>query len=273
MLKWFPAVMTLCGYALSLAVYRQLPSDVTLDLARLLPMGWTAQTDVVPRSVVAFGLPSLALLVFLLLHEAPVSRLGRAAARLFPVRDESGEPRPVEYHKFAPSYRLIVSWVVMLVLSMHLAVLSSALGWYGEPGTIVGVVFGLGLVIVGNIMPRLRPNPVAGVRTARTMADPKLWARIHRVYGAFWVIAGITVLIVAMTVPRYAMVTGIAALLFSSLAVLVAPRLLPAAIIFAGVMIPISAESQPRDQPASVTTGSDLHLEDRVRLGFARRSE
>src|SRR5687767_3970521 len=119
MLKWFPAVMTLCGYALSLAVYRQLPSDVTVDLARLLPMTWAAQADVVPRSVVAFGLPSLALLVFLLLHEAPVSRLGRAAARLFPISDGSGERRPVEYHKFAPSYRLIVSWVVMLVLSMH----------------------------------------------------------------------------------------------------------------------------------------------------------
>ena len=231
MLRWFPAVMTLCGYALSLAVYQQLPGAVMLDLDMLLPMASAAQTDAVPKSVAAFGLPSLALLVFLLLDEAPVRPLGRAAARLFPVRDASGSARPVEYHKFAPSYRLIVGWVVMLVLSMHLAVLSSALGWYGEPGTIVGIVFGIGLVIVGNTMPRLRPNPVAGVRTARTMADPKLWARVHRVYGGSWVIAGVAVLIVAIIAPRYALVTGIVALLLSSLAVLAAPRLLLAAII------------------------------------------
>ena len=233
MFRWLPAVLTLCGYALSLAVYRQLPDALTLDLHGLFPFASMGRPDAVPRSVAAFGLPSLALLVFLLLYEAPVSPLGRAAASLLPVRDPSGSARPVEYHKFATSYRLIVGWVVMLVLSMHLAVLSSALGWYDEPGAIIGIVLGLGLVIVGNIMPRLRPNPVAGVRTARTMADPKLWARIHRVYGAFWMVAGIVVLIVAVTAPRYAIVAAIAAFLVSSLPVLAAMRMLPAAIVLA----------------------------------------
>jgi uncharacterized membrane protein len=244
MLRWSPAVMTLCGYALSLAVYRQLPDAVTLGLDGLFPIRFTGRPDAVPRSVAAFGLPTLALLVFLLLYEAPVSPLGRAAARLLPVRDPSGAARPVEYHKFAPTYRLIVAWVVMLVLSMHLAVLSSALGWYGEPGAVVGIVLGLGLVIVGNAMPRLRPNPVAGIRTARTMADPKLWARIHRVYGAFWMVAGIVVLIVAITAPHYAIVTAVAAFLLSSLPVLAGLRMLPAAIILAALALPISGASQ-----------------------------
>ncbi len=222
--RWFPLVLTLCGYALSVAVYQRLPDPVALDLGRLLPITSAGQPDGIPRSVAAFGLPTLAVLLFLLLYEAPVSRLGRAAARLFPVRDVDGNPRPVEYHKFAPSYRLIVAWVVMLVLSMHLAVLSSALGWHEEPGTIVGIVFGIGMIVVGNIMPRLRPNPVAGIRTPRTMADPQLWARIHRVYGAFWMIGGIAVLVVAIGLPRWAMVTGLAAILLSSLAMLAVPR-------------------------------------------------
>lgn len=224
MRRWFPAVMTLCGYALSVAVYPRLPSAAEVDLSRLLPVASAGDTDAIPRVVAAFGLPTLALLIFLLLYEAPVSRLGRAAARLFPVRDASGSARPVEYHKFAQSYRLIVGWVVMLVLSMHLVVLSSALGWYDEPGTIIGVVFGVGMLIVGNVMPRLRPNPVAGIRTGRTMADPQLWARIHRLYGAFWMVAGIAVLIVAITAPRYALVTALAGVLLSSLAVVAAPR-------------------------------------------------
>jgi uncharacterized membrane protein len=133
-------------------------------------------------------------------------------------------------------------------------VLSSALGWYGEPGTIVGIVFGIGMLIVGNVMPRLRPNPVAGVRTAGTMADPQLWARVHRVYGAAWVVAGIAVLGVAIIAPRYALATAVAGLLLSSLAVLVTPRLAPAAIILAGLAVPIGGEAQQRTQPPSAAT-------------------
>jgi uncharacterized membrane protein len=233
MRKWIPAVLVTCGYGLSLAVYGQLPDAVLFGLDRLLPFA-SGQADLMPRAVAAFGLPTIALLVLLLLHEAPVRPLGRAAARALGFGDTASGRRPVEYHKFAGSYQLIVAWVVMLVLSMHIAVLSTALGWGGEPGTIVGIVFGGGLIVVGNIMPRLRPNPVAGIRTARTMADPNLWSRVHRLYGIFWVIAGIVVLIVALTVPRLALIIGVAALLLTSIAALAVPALLPAAILLAG---------------------------------------
>ena len=228
MRKWLPAVMTLGGFALSIAVYGALPDTMTLGLERLLPGSTTSAADTVPKLVGAFLLPTIALLILLLLHEAPVGPLGRAAGRLFPPRDQGGMPQPVEYHKFASSYRLIVAWVVMLPLSMHLAVLSHVLGWSIEPGTIVGVAFGIGLVIVGNVMPRLRQNPVAGIRTARTMSDPILWARVHRWYGALWIIAGVLVVIVAITAPRYALLTGAAGLLLTSVEALIAPRGAPA---------------------------------------------
>jgi uncharacterized membrane protein len=255
MRKWIPAVLVLGGYGLSLAVYRQLPEMVPVGLDRLLPFT-SGQPDLVPRSIAAFGLPTIALLVLLLLHEAPIRPLGQAAARLMGFGDQDSGRRPVEYHKFAGSYRLIVGWVVMLVLAMHVAVLSNALGWHGEPGTIVGIVFGLGLIVMGNIMPRLRPNPVAGIRTARTMSDPGLWSRVHRVYGAFWVIAGIIVLIVAMTAPRLALITGAAAVLLSSLATLAVPGLLPAIIILAGLGAPISAWSPtPMTPDPGISTG------------------
>ena len=241
MRKWLPAIMTLCGYGLSFLVYSRLPDPTALSLERLLPFDTPGEPDLVPRAVAAFGLPSLALLVMLLLHEAPVSPLGRAAGRIMGFGEGGGGGRPVEYHKFAQSYRLIVSWVVTLVLSMHVAVLANALGWYREPGMIVGVALGMGLILVGNIFPRIRPNPVAGIRTRRTMADPILWARVHRVYGVTWVILGVMVVIVALTAPRFALIAGAAALLFSGLAALATPRLLPTAIILAGLSAPITA--------------------------------
>ncbi len=221
MRKWFPAILVLCGFAISIAVYRQLPDPVPADLRGLLPVAIDAEVDVLPRPVAAFGLPTLALILLMILHEAPARSLGRAAWRLADARDGGQGLPPVEYDKFAPSYRLIVSWVVMLVLAVHFALLSSVLSWRLAPGLIVGAVFGAGLIVIGNVMPRLRPNAIAGIRTAQTMRDPRLWARVHRTYGAFWLVAGIAVLIVAFVAPRYSLATGVAALLVSSLAMLV----------------------------------------------------
>ncbi len=223
MRKWIPLFLTFGGFALSVAVHGQLEPRVALDVGKLLPLTPPGDPDVLPRFVAAFGLPSLALLLWGLLHEAPVSRIGRAAGRLFPARSIN-VLSVSDYEKFAPSYRLIVIWAVSLVLAMHVAILAAALAWPVHPGLIVGLVLGAGLLVVGNVMPRLRPNPVAGIRTARTMQDPLLWAQVHRRYGAFFLIGGAVVLAVAVLAPRYALTVGAATLLITSLASLVAPR-------------------------------------------------
>ena len=59
MRKWIPLVLTLGGFALSLAVYGQLPPSVAIDLRQLLPVALPGDTDLVPRTVAAFGLPCL----------------------------------------------------------------------------------------------------------------------------------------------------------------------------------------------------------------------
>jgi uncharacterized membrane protein len=218
MRKWIPALLVLAGYAFSAAVYSRLPEVMPFDFRGLLPMETADVPDMMPRWVGALLLPSLALAMLFLMHEAPESRLGRMAARLIS-RGFTDAP-PLEYHKFADSYRLIVAWIVSLVLSMHLAMIAVVLGWSFAPGTIVGVVLGAGLLVIGNLMPRLRPNAVAGIRTASTLRDPLLWARVHRIYGALWLVAGVAVIVVAVAAPRWAFAAGVGALLLSSLAML-----------------------------------------------------
>ena len=219
---WIPVLLVLGGFALSLALFGRLPATVMLDLGRLLPVDPPAAAEGMPRAVAAFGLPTLALLIAALLHDAPTSALGRASARAFGFGDSP--VTAADFHKYAGSYRLIVAWIVALVLSFHVAVLAIALSWRVEPGLVVGVVFGAGLLIVGNVMPRLRPNAIAGIRTARTLRDPLLWARVHRTYGALWLACGIAVLVVSWLAPRYALSTGVLALLVSSLAMLAFSR-------------------------------------------------
>ena len=220
MRKWMPALLVLAGYLMSAMLYSSLPSAMPFDFRALLPFGANGTVDLVPRTLGAFLIPTVALIMLLLLHEAPAGWLGRVTARV--MTRMGGDAPPLEYHKFASSYRLIVAWVVSLVLSMHVAMLGVALGWSVQPGTIVGLVLGSGLIVIGNLIPRLRPNVIAGIRTPGTMRDPLLWARVHRLYGALWLAAGIAIVVVALASPRYAFATGVVALLLSSLAMLVA---------------------------------------------------
>ncbi len=218
MLKWIPGALIAAAFAASALIQSQFPSPVAVEFHRLLPAGLASGTDSIPRTFALFGLPAVALLIWALLFEAPVSRLGLAAARLL---FKAGPPR---YDLFAPTYRLIVLWVVSLVLSLHLAVLADALRWSLEPGLIVGIVLGAGMVLVGNSMPRLRQNAVAGIRTARTMSDPVAWARVHRTAGAIWFAAGLLTVAVSIVAPSYALMTGLGLFVLSSIAGLISMR-------------------------------------------------
>ena len=212
MRKWTPAALIAAAFATSLLLAQRVTSPTPSGFHRLLPPQISVGTDSIPPIVALFGIPALALIVWALLFEAPVSRLGLAAGRrLF----NAAEPR---YDVFAPTYRLIVLWVVCLVLSLYLAFVAEVLHWSLQPGTIVGTTLGLGMMLVGNAMPRLRPNAVAGIRTARTMNDPLAWARVHRRFGAALLSAGIFIVVVSMIAPRYALVTALALLLLSSAA-------------------------------------------------------
>jgi uncharacterized membrane protein len=68
---------------------------------------------------------------------------------------------------------------------------------------------------MGNVMPRLRPNWIAGLRSKRLLEDPQLWRSTHRTFGAALVGSGIVTVVAAMIVPRYGLLVGIGLLLAS----------------------------------------------------------
>jgi uncharacterized membrane protein len=81
------------------------------------------------------------------------------------------------------------------------------------------MLLGLGLAALGNVMPRLRPNPIMGLRTRATLNDPVLWARMHRLFGALLLASGVLVMLLALVAVRYALVGCLTALLLSLLIV------------------------------------------------------
>ena len=132
------------------------------------------------RPLIAFALPSALALVVVL--------LGLLWNR-DPIRDR-------DPHMDA-TYHAIVATVVFFILGVHLAVLFALTSQlqvnvvrvvaHGVP-----LMLGLALIVVGNLLPRLRPNVVIGIRTSRTLSDRGAWARTNRVAGYVAVGAGVS---------------------------------------------------------------------------------
>jgi uncharacterized membrane protein len=79
-----------------------------------------------------------------------------------------------------------------------------ALGWKID----VLVTGNLGLLVVfavmGNYLPKLRPNRFAGIRTRWTLKSPEVWTRTHRLYGRVTFIGSLVLMPLCLLLPSAA---------------------------------------------------------------------
>ncbi len=170
----FRAAVIAAAFLISVLVFLRMPA--------------TARPTVVPliqRLVVAFFLPATALAVLFILK--------RVAAK---------EPRRENYAKFRGTFELLLDITVVVLFGLQLLLhgwlivfhrLDSTPGLGLVPTTLVG----LALVIVGNVLPRIRPNSAVGIRTPWTLRDERTWAGVHRAGG--YLIMGLGLAFLAVT--------------------------------------------------------------------------
>ena len=217
MRKWLPAVLIGITFVLSVLMLPRLPAVVTLDLGLLLP--FEIEGDSGPRAWFAFGLPTVALGLWLFFLWV-TSRAGLAAQRrVFGRWAPADTLEPQAIARFRSTYDLVVALVIAFVLVFHLTLVALAVG--GPPSTTRGflLLLGLGLAAMGNVMPRLRPNPIMGIRTRATLNNPVLWARMHRLFGSLLLASGVLVMLLALMAVQYALIGFVATLLLSCLIV------------------------------------------------------
>lgn len=221
--KWSPAVLIVATLIASMASTPALPASVAIDFGRLLPIASGAPAETAPRWMVLYALPLLALGVWLLFRFFPTwvgERLGRAMFRGSPERVTS----PAEFVRLGTTYNTIVLGVVMLVVGVHAGVLAAALGAYDIAARLIPTAFGVAIVMMGNVFPRLKPNWVAGIRTKRTLADADVWRRTHRTFGTAFVGAGLVTIAAAVIAPRFGLLIGICAVLVACIIGFIASR-------------------------------------------------
>mgnify|MGYP001064795236 CR=1 FL=1 len=155
--------------AVTAAVYQRLPDPLPthFDLEGNAD-GWT------PRALGAWLLPGLALLLWAAIRLGP---------RILPASDRA---------RLRPSTTALVAMMTACFMAaLHVVVLGAALV---PTLSVTKLVFGLVgalLVGLGLVLPRVRRNPLIGVRTAFTLRDDEIWARTQRVGGYAMVIAGV----------------------------------------------------------------------------------
>jgi len=177
--RWYPVVLGLIAVGMSATVYQRLPETMAVhwDLHGN-PNGW------MPRAVgAAFGPVLIFFLGFML----------RVVPRI--------DPRAENYARFAEAYETIVASVLILMLVVHGIMLAVALGYHVSVARIVPAMVGVLFVVIGNMMPLVRPNWWFGIRTPWTLSNDRVWARTHRLAGYTMTAGGVIMILAALALP------------------------------------------------------------------------
>lgn len=216
MRRYTPAILIAASVAFSASIYSSLPERVLPRWDAFVPWLPVTSADAMPRAFAAFGFPALALSIWLMLSvlASPAGeKLGRRFLPVWLVSDRTGA---AAVERFGPTFDVIITVVVAFVLVFHAVILGTVLGWPAWTLQAFSALVGLGIMIVGNIMPRTRPNWIAGLRTRRTLADPDLWRRTHRWFGALMVVTGIGVIVASVMAAHWALLLGLGGVLLSA---------------------------------------------------------
>lgn len=105
----------------------------------------------------------------------------------------------------------MVYWILPLISLFACGMMyAAAFGYTVHMGAYVVLLIGVVFIIIGNYMPKCRPNRTIGIKIKWTLANEENWERTHRLAGKVWVIAGVLCLPMALlpvTVFPYTMVS------------------------------------------------------------------
>ena len=58
---------------------------------------------------------------------------------------------------------------------------------------VVPFSIGLMFLVIGNMMPKFRPNYFVGIKTPWTLANEEVWTKTHRMAGRLWFAGGLVI--------------------------------------------------------------------------------
>lgn len=112
---------------------------------------------------------------------------------------------------------LVAFLTAAFLAGIHLVILRAALTPVPDVMRPLWLIIGAFIFVLGLIMPRLRQNGVAGIRTAWTLGNEEVWARTHRLAGYSMAIGGVITIVAGLVGGIPAGAVALAALVISSI--------------------------------------------------------
>ena len=199
MRKWIPLLIVVAAFISSALVYPRLPETIPThwDMSGQ-PNGWSGRF---------FGA-----------WVVPLFLLGMwALFRVLPAID----PRGSNYAKFGGAFEAIIDSIMLFMLGMHIIILRAGLGYPVAIQRVVPFGVGLLLIVIGNLLPRARPNWFIGIRTPWTLSSDRVWEKTHRFGGRVFVVGGLLITIAAVGIAHWAQVVLVTVITVSASSVLI----------------------------------------------------
>ena len=199
MRKWIPLLIIASAVVASAVVYPRLPETIpthwNMDGQ---PDGWSS------RAFGAWITPVILLVMW-------------GLVRVLPAID----PRGANYAKFGGTFEAIIDSLMLFLLGMHIVLLRAGLGHPVQMERIVPFGIGVLLIVIGNLLPRCRPNWFVGIRTPWTLSSDRVWEKTHRIGGRLFVAAGFLIAVAALFWVQWVHVVLITSILLATAAVLI----------------------------------------------------
>lgn len=109
------------------------------------------------------------------------------------------DPCRANYAKMEGTYELVITLTLAMLLGLHGVVIAAALGRQVPMERIAPGLVGVTFIVLGNVLPRARPNWWFGIRTPWTLSNDRVWTRTHRVGGYAFIVAGLGLIIAVFT--------------------------------------------------------------------------
>lgn len=199
MRKWIPLLIVGVAFIASAVVYPRLPETVPTHWSiDGQPNGWSSRL---------WGAWMIPLFLIGML----------ALFRFLPVID----PRGKNYAKFGGTFEGIIVSLMLFMLGLHIIVLRAALGYDVGMRRVLPIGVGALFIVIGNLLPRARPNWFIGLRTPWTLSSDRVWEKTHRFGGRVFVAGGILMVLAAFVSAQWAHVVLFAVILTCSAGVMV----------------------------------------------------
>ncbi len=97
----------------------------------------------------------------------------------------------------SPKMYSLVLWIAPVIsLIVNAVIYAWNLGYQLRVSYIVQLLVGVGVLVIGNLLPKARQNYTIGIKTPWALADEENWNRTHRLAGWLWTAGGLVILII-----------------------------------------------------------------------------